>query len=244
MRRSSRTATPTPCATSQGCPRRLRAGTLRAGIAPVGARLRHRPGLPPARPRDPAGRHPVQPRGRERRFLPDRSFGPPLGGGLQGRQRLDLRRHDAGRCDQRRDPTAYTAFAPDILRIEGGSFGTVRENVQASRIDGPLDALVNATLTNSEASGPMRPSARRTSTPMSATGSPPTSRPLLPRRLPHRPEAAGEPDPGTGPRDAPARQSFRHHRQPVATGGDRAGGQPHLVPPRCRQARCRQLGHP
>ncbi len=47
-------------------------------------------------------------------------------------------------------PTAYTAFAPHILRIEGGSFGTVRENVQASRIDGPLDALVNATLTNAD----------------------------------------------------------------------------------------------
>lgn len=47
-------------------------------------------------------------------------------------------------------PTAYTAFAPNILRIDGGSFGTIREQAQVSRIDGPLDVLVNATITNSD----------------------------------------------------------------------------------------------
>ncbi|MEL6062767.1 TonB-dependent receptor family protein [Methylobacterium sp. DCY52] len=47
-------------------------------------------------------------------------------------------------------PTAYTALAPNILRIDGGSFGTIREQAQMSRIDGPLDVLVNATLTNSD----------------------------------------------------------------------------------------------
>lgn len=47
-------------------------------------------------------------------------------------------------------PTAYTALAPNILRIDGGSFGTLREQAQMSRIDGPLDVMVNATLTNSD----------------------------------------------------------------------------------------------
>ncbi len=47
-------------------------------------------------------------------------------------------------------PTAYTALAPNILRVDGGSFGTIREQAQMSRIDGPLDVLVNATLTNSD----------------------------------------------------------------------------------------------
>lgn len=47
-------------------------------------------------------------------------------------------------------PTAYTAFAPNILRIEAGSFGTIRENFQVSRISGPADLLINGTLTNSD----------------------------------------------------------------------------------------------
>ncbi len=47
-------------------------------------------------------------------------------------------------------PTAYTAFAPNILRIDGGSFGTIRENFQVSRISGPFDVMVNGTFTNSD----------------------------------------------------------------------------------------------
>ena len=47
-------------------------------------------------------------------------------------------------------PTAYTAFAPNIVRIDGGSFGTIRENFQASRISGPVDVLVNGTITNAD----------------------------------------------------------------------------------------------
>ncbi len=47
-------------------------------------------------------------------------------------------------------PTAYTAFAPNILRIDGGSFGTIRENFQASRISGPVDVLINGTITNAD----------------------------------------------------------------------------------------------
>jgi iron complex outermembrane receptor protein len=47
-------------------------------------------------------------------------------------------------------PTAHTAFAPNILRIDGGSFNTIRENFQFSRISGPVDFLINGTLTNSD----------------------------------------------------------------------------------------------
>lgn len=47
-------------------------------------------------------------------------------------------------------PTAYTAFAPNVLRIDGGSFGTIRENFQVSRISGPVDVLINGTITNSD----------------------------------------------------------------------------------------------
>lgn len=47
-------------------------------------------------------------------------------------------------------PTAHTAFAPNILRIDGGSFGTIRENFQFSRISGPVDFLINGTITNSD----------------------------------------------------------------------------------------------
>ncbi|SAK75457.1 TonB-dependent receptor [Caballeronia glebae] len=38
-------------------------------------------------------------------------------------------------------PSAYTADAPNILRLEGGSFGTVRGSAQFSRVMGPLDFI-------------------------------------------------------------------------------------------------------
>ena len=47
-------------------------------------------------------------------------------------------------------PTAYTAFAPNIVRVDGGSFGTIRESFQVSRISGPADVLINGTFTNSD----------------------------------------------------------------------------------------------
>ncbi|WP_375461742.1 TonB-dependent receptor family protein [uncultured Enterovirga sp.] len=42
-------------------------------------------------------------------------------------------------------PTAYTAIGQNVIRIEGGSFGAIRTNVQASRTEGPVDVLINAT---------------------------------------------------------------------------------------------------
>ncbi len=42
-------------------------------------------------------------------------------------------------------PTARTAIAPFILRFNGGSWGTLQGNIQASRVWGDYDALVNAT---------------------------------------------------------------------------------------------------
>lgn len=47
-------------------------------------------------------------------------------------------------------PTAQTAFAPNILRLDGGSFGTIREHFQVSRISGPADVLISGTLTNAD----------------------------------------------------------------------------------------------
>ncbi|HYI83325.1 MAG TPA: TonB-dependent receptor [Acetobacteraceae bacterium] len=47
-------------------------------------------------------------------------------------------------------PTAYTAEAPNILRAEGGSFGTWRLSGQVSRAFGPWDALLNATAFHSD----------------------------------------------------------------------------------------------
>ena len=38
-------------------------------------------------------------------------------------------------------PTAYTAIAPNVLRLEGGSFDTFRGNAQLSRKVGDLDFL-------------------------------------------------------------------------------------------------------
>ena len=42
-------------------------------------------------------------------------------------------------------PTAHTALAPAFVRIEGGSFGALGLNAQASRVQGDVDALVNVT---------------------------------------------------------------------------------------------------
>jgi iron complex outermembrane receptor protein len=45
-------------------------------------------------------------------------------------------------------PTAHTAIAPNVARVEGGSFGTLRGNTQMSRTFGDADFLINGTLTN------------------------------------------------------------------------------------------------
>ena len=47
-------------------------------------------------------------------------------------------------------PTAYTAIAPNVLRLDAGSFGTVRTNGQASRVIDNADFLVNATMTHAD----------------------------------------------------------------------------------------------
>lgn len=47
-------------------------------------------------------------------------------------------------------PTAHTAIAPNVLRVDGGSFGTLRTSLQASRVLGDLDFLVNATVSHSD----------------------------------------------------------------------------------------------
>lgn len=47
-------------------------------------------------------------------------------------------------------PTAYTATAPNSLRIDGGSFGTIRGNAQFSRVLGDFDVLGNLTVTHSD----------------------------------------------------------------------------------------------
>lgn len=38
-------------------------------------------------------------------------------------------------------PTAHTAIAPNVLRLEGGSYGTTRGSAQFSRVIGPLDFI-------------------------------------------------------------------------------------------------------
>ncbi|WGS53704.1 TonB-dependent receptor [Paraburkholderia sp. D15] len=48
-------------------------------------------------------------------------------------------------------PTAYTADAPNMVRLEGGSYGTVRASAQFSRVVGPLDYI--ATFSTHHASG-------------------------------------------------------------------------------------------
>lgn len=47
-------------------------------------------------------------------------------------------------------PTAYTAIAPNVLRLEGGSFGTIRGNAQISRVLGDFDFLANGTITHAD----------------------------------------------------------------------------------------------
>ncbi len=47
-------------------------------------------------------------------------------------------------------PTAYTALAPNMLSIEGGSYGTVRGQAQMSRVIGDFDFLINGTFTHSD----------------------------------------------------------------------------------------------
>ena len=47
-------------------------------------------------------------------------------------------------------PTAYTAFGANVIRVEGGSFGAIRTNVQASRIEGDADGLISATYSHQD----------------------------------------------------------------------------------------------
>ncbi len=47
-------------------------------------------------------------------------------------------------------PTAYTALSPSVLRVEGGSFGTLRTHAQASRKIGDFDFLAGGTLTHAD----------------------------------------------------------------------------------------------
>jgi iron complex outermembrane receptor protein len=47
-------------------------------------------------------------------------------------------------------PTAYTALAPDLIRIDGGSFGSIRNQVQVSRVIGNFDFFINGTFANSD----------------------------------------------------------------------------------------------
>ncbi|HEY8064923.1 MAG TPA: TonB-dependent receptor [Methylosinus sp.] len=47
-------------------------------------------------------------------------------------------------------PTARTALAPNIVAIDGGSFGSIRGQAQVSRIIGDFDFLVNGTFSHSD----------------------------------------------------------------------------------------------
>jgi iron complex outermembrane recepter protein len=47
-------------------------------------------------------------------------------------------------------PTAYTADAPNVLRLEGGSYGTVRTSAQFSRVLGPLDFLATFSMNHAD----------------------------------------------------------------------------------------------
>ncbi|CAG4914442.1 TonB-dependent receptor family protein [Paraburkholderia saeva] len=47
-------------------------------------------------------------------------------------------------------PTAYTAVAPNIVRLEGGSYGTVRGSAQLSRVVGPLDFIGTFTVDHAD----------------------------------------------------------------------------------------------
>ncbi len=47
-------------------------------------------------------------------------------------------------------PTAYTALAPNLVAFDSGSFGTMRGQVQTSRVIGNFDFLVNGTFTHAD----------------------------------------------------------------------------------------------
>ena len=47
-------------------------------------------------------------------------------------------------------PTAHTALAPNMLAIDGGSFGSVRGQAQISRVFGDFDFLVNGTFSHAD----------------------------------------------------------------------------------------------
>ncbi len=47
-------------------------------------------------------------------------------------------------------PTAYTAIAPDMVRVDGGTFGTFRGSAQVSRVLGEADFLINATVSHAD----------------------------------------------------------------------------------------------
>jgi iron complex outermembrane receptor protein len=47
-------------------------------------------------------------------------------------------------------PTGYTAVAQNAVRVEAGSFGTLRTNAQMARVAGPFDFFVNGTVTHSD----------------------------------------------------------------------------------------------
>lgn len=47
-------------------------------------------------------------------------------------------------------PTAHTALAPNLLAIDGGSFGTVRGQAQMSRVLGDFDFLINGTFSHAD----------------------------------------------------------------------------------------------
>ncbi|MEK6350060.1 MAG: TonB-dependent receptor [Burkholderia sp.] len=47
-------------------------------------------------------------------------------------------------------PTAYTAQAPNIVRLEGGSYGTLRTSAQFSRVIGPLDFLATFSVNHAD----------------------------------------------------------------------------------------------
>lgn len=47
-------------------------------------------------------------------------------------------------------PTAFTATAPALVRVEGGSFGSIRGNVQAAAVEGSADALLSYTYSHQD----------------------------------------------------------------------------------------------
>jgi iron complex outermembrane receptor protein len=47
-------------------------------------------------------------------------------------------------------PTAVTAVAPNLVRVEGGSYGTLRGSAQFSRVVGPLDFIGTVTVNHAD----------------------------------------------------------------------------------------------